>query len=102
MTVEGHWEFELIICNFVHFSTCFNLPIRGDDEDIIGNSLDKYIKRRQSIMQATPFNSNFSPACGGNQKATKVMNTMTMAGTIAMALNIGEFRRKFKWKAEKF
>lgn len=73
-----------------------NLPIRGEVEDIIGNSLDKYIKRRQTMMKAMPFNNNFSPAWGGSQKATKVINTTTMAGTMAMALNIGECRRKFK------
>lgn len=52
-------------------------------------------------MQAMPFNSNFSPDCGGSQNATNVINTTTMAGTIAMALNIGESRRKFKWNAVK-
>lgn len=79
-----------------------NLPIRGEVEDIIGNSLDKNIKRRQTVIQAMPFSSNFSPACGGNQKATKTMNTTTIAGTMAMALNIGDCRRKFKWNAGKF
>lgn len=100
MTVEGHCKFKLIICN-VHSETCVIclLPIRGEVEDMIGNSLDKYIKKMQTIMQAMPFNNNFSPACGGSQKATKVMNTTTIAGTIAIALNIGDWRRKFSWNA---
>jgi hypothetical protein len=67
-----------------------NLPIKGEVEDMIGNSLDKYIKKRQTIMQAMPFNNNFSPACGGSMNATNVIKITTIAGTIAIALYIGE------------
>lgn len=70
--------------------------MRGEEEDMIGSSCDRYIKRMITKTQATAFNSNFSPACGGNQNGTNVINTITTAGTIAMALNIGELRRKFK------
>lgn len=70
--------------------------MRGEEEAIIGNSCDKYIKSRQTIIHAMPFNNNFSPACGGNQNETKVMITTTIAGTIAITLNIGERRRKFR------
>lgn len=43
-------------------------------------------------MQATPFSNNFSPDCGGSQKLTRVMNTITSMGDTAMALNIGDER----------
>lgn len=58
----------------------------------MGSSFEKYISNIQITIQATPFSNSFSPAWGGNQKLTKVIKTITIAGVTTIALNIGEYR----------
>lgn len=76
-----------------------HVPIRGELAESIGSSCEKYISKIQITIQATPFSNSFSPACGGNQKLTNVIITITIAGVTTIALNIGDLRWNTKVKA---
>lgn len=65
----------------------------------MGSNCEKYTSNIQITTQATPFSNSFSPACGGNQKLTNVIKTITMAGVTTIALNIGDLRWKTKLNA---
>lgn len=58
----------------------------------IVNNCEKYSSNMQIKIHAIPFNSNFSPDCGGSQELTNVMKTITITGDTAIALNIGDSR----------
>lgn len=79
----------------------FHLPIKGGVAERMGSSCEKYTSNIQITTQATPFSNSFSPACGGNQKLTNVIKTITIAGVTTIALNIGDLRWKTKSKAER-
>lgn len=67
------------------------LPIKGVLDESTGSSEEKNTSNIQ--ITTTPFSNSFSkPACGGNQKLTNVIKTITMAGVTTIALNIGDLR----------
>lgn len=74
----------------------FHVPIRGEPDARMGSNCEKYISNIQITIQATPFSNSFSPACGGNQKLTNVIKTITIAGATTIALNMGDRRSMTK------
>lgn len=81
----------------------FHIPIKGELAASVGSNCEKYISKIQITTQATPFSNSFSlPACGGNQKLTNVIKTITIAGVTTITLNIGDLRWMTKLNAKSF
>lgn len=76
------------------------LPIKGELDASMGSNCEKYMSNIQITTAAIPFSNNFSPACGGSQKLTNIMKTITIAGVTTSDLNIDDLRFKTKRNAE--